>query len=265
MICGIKCDNSGRKGDLNMKKNLKKNILQSKKVNSGSILGLMTSHTMMPVIYCSLLLMLVQGCTFAYLGINQESNLLPLYQWLDHPMIRYSFIIVMLVVLAACYRVGEGSGNPGYTIHRLGVKEKQIFSSWMLNVGCSIIIIWGIQVLTIFLGSKYYEMVTPENLTSVQTMFLSSYRSAFLHTIMPVQDWSVWLRNIAFVLCLSSGISWYTLKRLRGEKNPVMLGITVFLMLLYFNIGSGTWDIYVTAFLLVSAMFMIYGGAIYEE
>lgn len=234
------------------------------KQNYGSILGLATSHTMKPVLWCSLLLMIVQGCTFAYLGMKQGEVLIAFYQWIEHPLIRYSFIVVMLVVLEASYRVGTDNANPGYTMQRLGVKEKTVFRMWMLNAICSIGIIWGVQLLIIFLSGKYYEMVTPEHLTSVQTMFLSSYRSDFFHTIMPVEDWSMWIRNIALVFAMSSGIAKVTVKRFRGVKSSIMLGFEVFLIVLYFNIGSGSWDVMVTACLLICSMFMIYGGAIYE-
>lgn len=225
----------------------------------GSIWGLVTSHTVVPTLTLVCILFVIQGMTFLFFGWNQGDSPLSLYQWIDCVVIKYSFIGVLFIAVGISARAGSGKGKSEYTINRLGVSQQKLYGIWMLNTGCVILIIWSAQLLMFLLACKYYNMVTAENLTSVQTAFLTTYQSDFIHYIIPLEDWKLWIGNLGIWIFLSAEAAYYAVQRFKGERSLVHI-LAVFMVLAYFIIGNGIWSMYLVVFLFVCAAFFIHGG-----
>ena len=95
--------------------------------------------------------------------------------------------------------------SSAYTIRRLRYSEVSVYLS---EAACGIIcftLLYAVQILTLFISSQIYVHMIPEHFISNQTVFLAFYRDRFLHSIMPLSDIWVWVRNIVAVI--ASGIA----------------------------------------------------------
>ncbi len=247
----------------NTRSSARGNMRSDTRSSTTSILGLATSHTMINVLICAGVLLVIQGCVFLYFGWNQGDNPTLFYQWMDCIVVKYSFIAALLIAVLSAAFAGVGNAKTEYTMGRLGVSYKKIFLIWMLNTACVVLIIWGTQVATVFLGSLFYRMMTPEGIVSIQHVFLTVYRSEFTHLILPYGDATLWLRSVGLWIYLAAGAGYYAVQRFRGERSMVNI-ISIFFVLAYFNIESNQFNLYVGPFLLLCAIFLIHGG-MYDE
>ncbi len=243
--------------------NTRGNTTDNTRSNMMSILGLATSHTIINVLICAGILLVIQGCVFLYYGWNQDANPTLFYQWMDCIVVKYSFIAALLTVVLLAAFAGVGNAKTEYTMGRLGVSYKKLFLIWMLNTACVVLIIWGVQVGIVFLGSLVYRTMTPEGMVSIQNVFLTVYRSEFTHLILPLGDATLWLRSFGLWIYLAAGAGYYAVQRFRGERSMVNI-ISIFFVLAYFNIASNHLNLYVGSFLLLCAIFLIHGG-MYDE
>lgn len=110
------------------------------------------------------------------------------------------FIFTAVLIMTNIRKISSA-----YTIRRLRNSEVSVYLS---EVACGIIcftLFYATQVLTLFILSQIYVNMIPERFISNQTVFLAFYRERFLHSIMPLSDIWVWVRNILAVI--SSGIA----------------------------------------------------------
>ncbi len=248
----------------NIKSNIKSTMQSSRKVKQdfSNVWELIGNHTINGILGFSLVLILLQGGLFFYLGMNQGEMPVPFYTWIDHKLVRYSFIAA---VMAVCNLSASVCANKkvGYTMNRLGISRKTLFAVWTFHSVCMILIIWGVQVAIFFVASKYYQYLTPENMVAIQTFYLSTFRSEFFHIVLPLEEGLLWIRNILLWLCMASGSAYYAMKRFQGVQSMVY-GVTTFLAFVHFLSGSGMANYYMIPFMCFILAFMVYGGIIDE-
>ena len=83
----------------------------------------------------------------------------------------------------------------GYTLRRLGVTAGRGF---FLHAACNTLcyfILWGVQLATALGLCLLWKRANPA-LWENQTMLLAFYRVPFLHGLLPLGDWYVYLRNV---------------------------------------------------------------------
>lgn len=232
------------------------NIISKKQFSD--VWGLVANHTIGGVIGFSLVLIMLQCGLFCYLGLNQGEELTPFYQWIDHSLVKYSFIAAVIAVCNLSSMVCANK-NAKYTMNRLGIPRKSLFAVWTVHSLCMILAIWGVQVAIFLVGSQYYQYVTPEDMVAIQTFYLSTFRSDFFHMVLPLEEGILWIRNILLWLCLASGTAYYVMKQFQGVQS-IVYGVTIFLAFTHFLFGSGTANYYLIPFMCFVLAFLVYGG-----
>lgn len=226
-----------------------------------SIYGLLSNHTIAYILVIIMVLGLIQGGLFFTLGINQAQVLAPFHVWIDHFIVKYSFLLAIMIITILTRSIVV-QGNASLTIKRLGISNRRLFLVWTLYTFIVMTILWASQVLIILLASKYYIYVTPENMTMMQTTYLSNFRSNFFHLLLPLHDIGKCICYCFILLCLSCGCGSYAVSKING--NNYRLADLSFCLFLYFSIDYGAQSLFLLFFLLFLLAVYIHGG-IYHE
>lgn len=110
---------------------------------------------------------------------------------LDHWGFRMTARAALVCAAAAVGRPWGWSGAAlRCTVERLPVSRRRLTAWWAVyGVGC-FALCWAAQLAAAFgLGRWYEARVLPE---AAQALFLASYRSGYLHTLLPLADTAGW-------------------------------------------------------------------------
>lgn len=140
-----------------------------------------------------------------------------------------------------------GGSKVGYSLKRLSVKEETTAFWWAIyNSGC-FFLFWVFQATMAFFLCRVYLARVEPSLVTRQTMFLAFYRNSFLHSLLPLDESSRFLRNIIFVLSLgvcTSLFSWY---QRRGKMSGAILGLAAMVLVSFSKpIGHFASDMFVS-------------------
>jgi len=89
-----------------------------------------------------------------------------------------------------------------YTLHRLRISERQLFFCEALFYASCFLLLLAAQAAVLLLLGNFYMNAADPALISVQTLVLAAYRSPFFHSILPLSDWVLGLRNLVLVTSL---------------------------------------------------------------
>lgn len=151
-------------------------------------------------------------------------------------------VCFVLISALLCLNGCEFSSRQGYTLRRLSVSERSVFF-WqsVYNTMC-FLLLWGAQLgITLALCGLYMSRVDPP-MSSGQTVFLAFYRSDFLHSLLPLEEWSLYARNIAFAIALGASSSALGIRQRYGHvRKDVSAVLLIALALIFFpsELGSG--------------------------
>ena len=139
-----------------------------------------------------------------------------------------TFLILLLMLsLNGC----EWNGKQSYTLRRLSIPESHIFLCQAAYHFCCLLIMWGAELLTMLLFCVVWLAKTATgNPIYGQTIFLACYRSAFLHSLLPLADISRLCRNLLAALSLSLSTAYFPYCQRHGRFAVSLLlnaGITV--------------------------------------
>lgn len=144
----------------------------------------------------------------------------------------YGMALAFLAVTVFLWRTGcEYGSRQGYTLRRLMVSETAVFAGQAVyNVLCYLAV-WALQAGLTLLFCRLYVLNADPASVSGQTVFLAYYRSSFLHSLLPLEEYSVWIRNVCLVLGLGIGGAYFPFRQRRGELGlaPVFLAAAVLL------------------------------------
>lgn len=118
--------------------------------------------------------------------------------------IRWVFAAAVWGVSTVLYASqSENGGKLDYTIRRLRIGHRTVFA-WQCaySVTC-LLILWGVQLLTALALCRFW--LGQQEAYSPQALYLAFYRSEFLHALLPLDDWTIYVRNIFLFTAL--GIS----------------------------------------------------------
>jgi hypothetical protein len=124
--------------------------------------------------------------------------------------------------------------------------------------------------LTIILAlSKLYISKIPVEAISQQAVFLAFYRNSFLHSILPLDEVSRYVRNIVLIIGLGTSSAGFSFKQRRGK-----LGVDIILLvptcLVFFTRRMGNFDndaflIFIAAIVAVESIYQAYKRGAYSE
>lgn len=120
-----------------------------------------------------------------------------------------------------------GGGKLRYTLRRLAVREEATVFWWAgYNVVC-FFLFWVVQLVIALLLCRLYLTRMDAAYVSDQTIFLACYRSNFLHSLLPLEETSRYLRNAMFILGLGVCTACFSFRQRRGEKGIAVVLLAV--------------------------------------
>ena len=169
---------------------------------------------------------------------------------------------MVLLLFALTRAAGDTAGSKSvYTTNRLGLSEEQmtlvfggVFTGYFL-------LYWALQIAVAYGFFVWYSRFT---LVSSNSFMLACWRSEWLHTLLPLNEWWGYLRNLA--ICTSFGFSAAFGSQLsRRGKFPWMSLVppVLCLFLLTGRIGDFWLDIVLTVLLIgftIGYFFTLKGG-----
>ena len=177
------------------------------------------------------------------------------------------FGIALAVIFAAIavvqLRRGDMySGAQGYTMQRLAISEKAVALLQILYHILCWLILWGVQVLTIFLICNAYYRFGLGNPLTRQYIFHLFYISPLLHSLLPMEETLVWITNAAMVVGISVATTDGMIRR-RGKKPAGEVIPVIFLVIVIFRRELGSFFFNVMTALGYLALTVICGYRIF--
>ena len=149
------------------------------------------------------------------------------------------FLLADLGCFLICTLPQERGGQCGLTLQRLRLSERRLFLiNALVNAAC-FFLLWAAEAASVFALAAHTAAASgyPEG---AQGLLVCFSRSDFLHTLLPLSEMALWLRNVLFVfaagfLCAHASLA------LRNRKSPVLpqLFCGVLVPLFPAELGSG--------------------------
>ena len=112
----------------------------------------------------------------------------------DHPVFRFSPAVALtLVMMALLYSHGGTRSRVNYTMRRLSVSPRTLLICYTIYTVAVFLLCWFFQIAVAVWVSLLYQAVIPQTFWSHQLLFLTSYRSVYLHPLLPMCDWPFWI------------------------------------------------------------------------
>lgn len=135
---------------------------------------------------------------------------------------------LLLTSATICLPGCNFKSNPGYTLRRLSIDERTVcLHQAIFNMLCYVILA-AIQLAAVFGMCRYYTAAAPAEYIGNQTIFLAFYRNEFLHTLLPLNDIVVWIRNILLALSLGTAAAEFTYKQRRRKLSIPFIALAAY-------------------------------------
>ena len=112
-----------------------------------------------------------------------------------------ALLISFLLLTAALCLPGATPGTAN-TLKRLQIGERGTF---MMHAGvCAVayLFFWAAQI-AVYAGFCLYYIKARPSLAGEQALFLASFRSSLFHSLLPLRDTALWVRNALFIVSLN--------------------------------------------------------------
>lgn len=198
----------------------------------------------------------------------------PLESLFDKPLWSTVFGAAFLLITFFLCRTGCSFGaHPGYTLDRLSVSPLHVWI-WHAVYNTAVFLILWLAEAAVAAGlcALYMHSADP-SVVSAQTAFLATYRSEFLHSLVPTYDIALWVRNFVFALTLGVVTATFPYKQRRGKFAGEVL-LCALLLLGIFDCPPGepglcillsVFALFIVAFSLCHVLGVFDEGQIYEE
>lgn len=116
---------------------------------------------------------------------------------------------------------------------RLQVTGKQLFRSDVLAQAAFLLVIYGAQVGILLVLARLYPGLTSGKVTEL-SVTIDFMRNSFLHSVLPLSDLAMTLRNVVCLITLAEIIAVVNLMMRTGEKHLVTVIIPTYLIVMNF-------------------------------
>lgn len=125
------------------------------------------------------------------------------------------FTVAIFLLILTGYEHGS---KQGYTLRRLSVSERSVFL-WqaVYNTFCCFLF-WAVLLGIALALCKLYVAKVGLEYVSGQTIFLAFYRNNFLHSLLPLEETSRYIRNVVLILGLGISSACFPFKQRRGTR-----------------------------------------------
>lgn len=153
------------------------------------------------------------------IALMPEAKTQMLFELIDLSRIRFAYTaaaaLLMISLLGVC---SFGTSHPRYTLARLNVPEKAIMFWHWLCAALSFLILWLWQMVLLYAIAIWHSGAADPGYVSHQSVYLATFRSPFIHSVLPLDDISRFLRNIVIALCMGGVCATGAYKLRRGKK-----------------------------------------------
>lgn len=205
-----------------------------------SVLMLYVRGCIYPVLTVLLLLVAVQTGLFCWLIQRGAGSLDAIMQnrgwWI-------TWMVGIVLVIVLLFRMHGGN----YTVRRLRISERAAFLWQSLSCLFCYVLLWLTEVILFTVLCRYYLKLPAAAGASEQTLFLTFYHNAFLHSMLPLEELSRWVYLLTAFVALSMGTA-NAVVRMRYGSKPFPLLLAVISFQWYFSrpLGSLTSDVLVS-------------------
>lgn len=150
----------------------------------------------------------------------------------------YFRVALVLISIVICLPGCEFKSNTSYTLRRLSISERATFFHQAAYNALVYLILIAVQLVVVFGLSQYYLSAVPEECISNQTLFLAFYRNEFLHSLLPLEDVGLWIRNGLLVISLALAAAEYSYRQRRHKFSSTALALGIYIIV-YFDQSIG--------------------------
>lgn len=135
---------------------------------------------------------------------------------------------LVLLALILGNTLCESGGRLDYTLRRLRVNDRKLFVCQGLYNTVCFMLLWAVQVFVALLLCRYW--VSQQEGVSHQAVFLACYRSDFLHSLLPLEDMTRYVRNLFLFAGLGVCCACHPVRQRRGKQDFGFLVATAVVM-----------------------------------
>lgn len=202
----------------------------------GSVIMLFARST----IYRQLILLAAMAAAEATMFWVAMQTLASLEATFAQSRISWACAVFFLLFTAVLARSGCDRGaKTGYTLRRLRIGHKSVFFCQSAYNAVCYFIFWAVQTAIVFALFRYYTAVADASYVGSQSLLLAFYRDDFLHSLLPLEETSRYVRNGILAVCLGIATAYYPMCQRAGKTafEPIAL---VCLTLPFFPGGMGS-------------------------
>ena len=150
-----------------------------------------------------------------------------------------------------------------YTIRRLRIGNRSLcVCQSVFNTAC-FLMFWAVEILVALLLCRLW--VNTMEAESHQTVYLAFYRSELLHSLLPLDDVSRWVRNLVVFLCLGICSACGPVLQRRGDGHWGILSLPVLLAFVFPGKAAAVSNDVLIAFMAAVAAFTLSVNVWWEE
>ena len=187
----------------------------------------------------------------------------------DCPLV-WPFRAALVLLAAACCLHGSGLGGSavGNTLGRLRVSELTAFLLWGLCYAMAFVILWAVQAGILLGAGWYFTAHASPSAASAQTVLLASWQVPFFHAVLPLDQWTGYVRMACLSLGLGTGCAAWSFWRRRtanGYAAPFL--VILWVVTITFDPTDLSMDLFLILAALVTAGVSIYlvWGEVYRH
>lgn len=142
-------------------------------------------------------------------------------------------IAFVLISVLLCIPGTSFSSKTGYTLDRLSISSRSVFFCQAIYNLCIFFILWVAEVAVCFGLCLYYTEVMPAEVIGNQSVFLAFYRNKLLHSLLPLSDVWVWIRNAFLLIALSIATAEYPYKQRHKKAGISAIAMVIFTLVFF--------------------------------
>ena len=215
-----------------------------------SVFGLFLQSSLLPILGIILLMGAtellffhreIQSALTAY-EADIGTGFVPLERMLDKSAVNVWFALAfVLITVLLCLPGCEFRIKTGYTLRRLSVGDNAILLWQFLYNTLIYLLLGAVQTIFAYGLCQYYLAAAPQEMISNQTLFLTFYRSELLHTLLPLSDILLWVRNLLLALSLGLAAAMFPYKQRHGRYSGSIIALVAF-GIVFFERRIGTFS-----------------------
>ncbi len=137
-------------------------------------------------------------------------------------MFRLTLTVITVIL---CLPGASRRSHTEYTLGRLSVSERGIFFCQAAYNAAVYLLLFAAQTVLLFAMVLIYRNLAPAESVAPNIAYIAFYRNRFMHSVLPLEDVRLWIRNIALVLILALSAAEFPYLRRRGRMSATPIAV----------------------------------------